>query len=43
MSLDIIKDYLVNLTKEEKNTLLNYLLKPNIDVTNKDLTVVTGL
>ena len=38
-----IKNQLSSLSKEEKENLIKYLSTPQIDVTNKDLTVVTGL
>jgi hypothetical protein len=43
INLDNIKDQLKSLSKEDKNKLIEYLTKPNIEVLNKDLTVVTGL
>jgi hypothetical protein len=41
--LDGFKNQLKGLTKEEKETLVEYLTKSQLDIVNKDLTVVTGL
>ena len=41
--LDNIKSQLGSLSSEEKANLLEYLNNPQLDVTNKELTVVTGL
>jgi FkbM family methyltransferase len=41
--LNDIKLQLKNLTSDERNSLMEFLSKPNIDIVNKDLTVVTGL
>jgi len=42
-TLDNIKSHLGDLTNEQKQELINYLSKPQLDIQSKDLTVVTGL
>jgi FkbM family methyltransferase len=41
--LDNIKSQLGSLNSEEKTKLLEYLNNPQVDITNNDLTLVTGL
>ena len=43
MSLDTLKDELKSLSEKEKQELLDYLSKPQLDIQSKNLTVVTGL
>ena len=42
-ALDDLKKYMTSLSSDDKDKLIEYLSKSNIDVINKDLTVVTGL
>jgi FkbM family methyltransferase len=41
--LDSIKSQLNTLTSEEKTKLIEYLSNPQLDITNNDITLVTGL
>jgi len=43
MNINDIKDQLKNLEEDQKLELLQFLSKPQLDIQNKNLTVVTGL
>lgn len=42
-NLENIKSQLNNLNTDEKNTLIEYLSTPQLNITNNDITLVTGL